>query len=146
MKRKAKTFIPLLLCLVAPILIGCPEREHVRADYVGDWRNDDRETDGVTRIVITLEDLAGNDQLLIHPYGACVPDDCDWGTNWALWDQNGENFGGYEATTFFEFGHQRVDIWMTLNRQTRTLWVLVEHSFDSEGQDYWTFEPYHKYG
>jgi hypothetical protein len=46
------------------------------AQYSATWVNDDPNTGGITKIIITN---AGQ-TLNIHPYGKCHPTDCDWGT------------------------------------------------------------------
>src|SRR5262249_33807187 len=62
--------------------------------FIGDWQNEDPETRGVVRVLITCEqpsvealvglaaaascDPASND-LGVHMWGACVPQPCDWG-------------------------------------------------------------------
>lgn len=45
--------------------------------YAGTWLNDDSNTSGVTKIIITH---LGGQNLGVHPYGKCYPFDCDWGT------------------------------------------------------------------
>lgn len=47
----------------------------IPSDFVGDWLNEDPDTAGITRIEITQN---GN-ELGAHEWGACTPEDCDWG-------------------------------------------------------------------
>lgn len=42
--------------------------------YIGDWKNDDSETRGVTRFSIAR----APDGLTLHAWGKCSPVDCDW--------------------------------------------------------------------
>ncbi|MBU1168070.1 MAG: hypothetical protein KKD44_00755 [Proteobacteria bacterium] len=44
--------------------------------FIGNWLNEDPETGGITRVEIVLN---GSD-LRVHEWGACLPVDCDWGT------------------------------------------------------------------
>jgi hypothetical protein len=44
------------------------------ASYAGDWIND--QSGGIDRMIIT----ASGDTISIHPFSACAPSDCDWGT------------------------------------------------------------------
>ncbi|MCC6699745.1 MAG: hypothetical protein IT365_29245 [Candidatus Hydrogenedentes bacterium] len=142
MYRRLVSLKLFALCVVALALIGCPERENVPADYVGDWRNDDRETGGITRMIITREE---DDRLQVHVYGACVPSDCDWGTEWTLWVQGVNGWGSWEVSTIYRFENDDVRIVMELDRQTRTLWVVIDWFFLSD-QHFWTEETFHKYG
>lgn len=65
MNRKMIFVLPVLLCL--PIsMFGSIDR------FIGQWRTTGR---GLTRIQIYF---SGN-QLQIHTFGSCVPQDCDWG-------------------------------------------------------------------
>jgi hypothetical protein len=41
----------------------------------GNWKNDNAQTRGVTRLEIQQEGQA----LLVHAWGACRPQECDWG-------------------------------------------------------------------
>ncbi len=43
--------------------------------FVGRWRNEDPETDGITRVSIRE---SGN-ALVVHMWGACIPVECYWG-------------------------------------------------------------------
>lgn len=59
---------------------GTPVPESVRPQtavgYRGNWVNDDPQTNDISRLIITSE----GSTLTVHAYGACSPDDCDWGT------------------------------------------------------------------
>ena len=54
------------------------------ADFAGDWINDDPNTTGMTRLIITNE----QNLMSIHGYGKCRPLDCDWGTVTAKFTAN----------------------------------------------------------
>jgi hypothetical protein len=45
------------------------------SQFTGDWKNTDPKTRGITTLIITGN---GND-LRIHAWGKCHPQDCDWG-------------------------------------------------------------------
>lgn len=45
-------------------------------DFLGDWINVDRDTSGMTRLII--EQINGS-TVSFHGYGRCHPTDCDWG-------------------------------------------------------------------
>ena len=46
------------------------------ARYRGHWVNDDPHTNSIRRLIISGE----GGTLAVHGYGACGPDECDWGT------------------------------------------------------------------
>ena len=50
------------------------------APIVGTWIADDPATRGLVKIVIA----ASGSTLTVHPYGACSPKPCDWGTQPAI--------------------------------------------------------------
>jgi hypothetical protein len=148
MKGNSTILFPLLLCLVAPVLVGCPERENVARDYIGDWRNDDRDTDFITRIIISPyeegQDLNVQDTFLrIQVYSHCEPEDCDWGLD-TLWVWCGLA-PEYEVATKYEL--EAYDVWVdaVLDRSTRVLTVLERH--EPEGlPDFEIVYSFHKYG
>ena len=43
--------------------------------YLGDWKNEDTETRSVARFSVANE----QGKLVVHAWGKCSPDDCDWG-------------------------------------------------------------------
>ena len=44
------------------------------AQYNGTWANDDANTSGITRIIISNNQST----VTVHPFGKCSPTDCDW--------------------------------------------------------------------
>ena len=61
--------------------------------YTGNWVNDDPNTRGDTRLVISNAGLV----LTVHGYGACSPTDCDWGTR-------SGTYTGAPFVILFDFG------------------------------------------
>lgn len=148
MKRKNKILFQLLLCLVAPVLVGCPERDNVADDYVGEWWNDDRETDYITRIIITPYDDDDDDMTMhVQVFAACVPDECDWGIETAWFHQN---FPTYELQSKYEFASEEVWVMMDLDRSTHVLTVLESHVFgrfeDDDERNWEIVHSFHEYG
>jgi len=43
--------------------------------FIGNWKNDNPQTRGITRLEVRQEGEA----VLVHAWGACSPQDCDWG-------------------------------------------------------------------
>ena len=46
--------------------------------FLGEWTNIDKDTGGIRRLVISGPEEG--DRLRVQAFGACQPDDCDWGT------------------------------------------------------------------
>jgi serine/threonine-protein kinase len=68
------------------------------AKYDGTWVNDDPNTRGITRLIITNS----GDAITVHGYGACVPSDCDWNTRTAT-------YSGDPFVILFDFGNGLTD-------------------------------------
>jgi hypothetical protein len=43
--------------------------------FIGEWKNEDSQTHGVTRFSVAG---SSSDELTVHPWGKCLPVDCDW--------------------------------------------------------------------
>jgi hypothetical protein len=43
--------------------------------YLGNWKNVDANTSGITRIELTKS----GGKIFVHAWGKCHPEDCDWG-------------------------------------------------------------------
>ena len=62
------------VCLALGHSIGAAQTAD---DFAGVWVNVNPKTGGMSRIV--LSSAAGGTEMVVHGFGACVPDDCDWG-------------------------------------------------------------------
>ena len=72
-------YVTLCLMLAGAMALAAQEGEQVPAgtsQFLGAWRNDNPDTKGVTRFEI--EDRGK--RITVHAWGACRPNDCDWGT------------------------------------------------------------------
>jgi hypothetical protein len=67
--RNVSLGISLSLMLAGTLSAASPAR------YLGNWKNADGNTGGVTRLVITGAGV----NLKLHAFGKCSPTDCDWG-------------------------------------------------------------------
>ena len=65
------------------------------AQYDGNWVNDDPNTSGITKLVITHDNQ--NQTITVHGYGKCRPTDCDWNTR-------SREFTGSPFVILFDFG------------------------------------------
>lgn len=99
-----------------------------QSPFVGDWKNDDSQTQGVTRFSV-----AGSspDELTVHPWGKCAPVDCDWKESSAtvsndilsvLWDRgfatcawwvSRETDGRLRVSEHIHFADGRKDVYAT---------------------------------
>lgn len=76
-----KTSSPRVLMLLAAVLGGLllaltvQAADHPTTPFVGDWCNRDFNTREVTRVHIYLR--GGN--VMVHMWGRCHPNECDWG-------------------------------------------------------------------
>lgn len=101
------------------------EAEARLEDFVGQWQNVDADTGGITKIHI---DRVGN-SLNVHSWGACVPQDCDHGTNTVAFEGNPVVIGR-------EFSFKRETLTLTLLRNGE-LRVLSDNVFtDGTNRDY----------
>jgi hypothetical protein len=72
----------LILVLLVSLLIGCSGGNGVTPSleaekFVGFWVNEDEDNGGITKIDITK----AGDTILVHMWGKCHPEDCDWGVS-----------------------------------------------------------------
>jgi hypothetical protein len=68
----------ILIILILPFLFSsCKEEETVEPTqpFTSDWINIDPATSNITRVSFDVT----SDALAVEMWGACVPDDCDWG-------------------------------------------------------------------
>ncbi len=63
------------------------------SQYSGTWVNDDSGTGGVTHIVISNTGQTLN----VHPYGKCLPSDCDWGVKSQAFSTEPFVIGGFPS-------------------------------------------------
>ena len=79
----SKTVTPFVL--LAMLTAGCgdgsrfPIQPSLADPFLGMWFNEDPETRNITRVQI----VRGNSNLVVRMWGACIPEDCDWGTQTA---------------------------------------------------------------
>lgn len=59
------------------------------SEFSGIWVNDDEEARGITKCKIRYE----NGRFIVQMWGACVPEDCDWGEQTSKpINENADNF------------------------------------------------------
>jgi thiol-disulfide isomerase/thioredoxin len=61
--------------LFALVLAFSPVQPVPPDPLVGSWINQNPATPGITQVIVRRE----RDDLLVHAWGKCVPEDCDWG-------------------------------------------------------------------
>ena len=73
-----KLMIIVLLVLISGITFGQNNvdlRNELVSRLVGEWKNIDPNTGGITKVIVTIE----NNELAINAFGKCHPTDCEWG-------------------------------------------------------------------
>lgn len=60
---------------IATYAFSQPQDQSMTNPWVGEWTNADSHTGDVTKLVVTVR----ADQVFAQGYGACKPQDCDWG-------------------------------------------------------------------
>jgi hypothetical protein len=106
----------------------------------GTWYSTDKATRGIVKLVLTAKD----DALIVHAYGACVPDPCDWG------EVRGEvfaaNVSGREAMAFtarYDFGFMETALAVYYKGGILVLDSFNTFKDDSGRSSYFTREFYH---
>jgi hypothetical protein len=110
------------------------------SQLLGTWWSTDKATRGIRKLVLSEE----NGALLIHAFGTCVPELCDWGKIAAV--PYAANVTSREAMAFtarYDFGFMETTLAVYMKGG-----ILVLDSFntfkDSSGRcDYFTREFYH---
>ena len=74
-------------------------------DYVGNWKNVNEYTTGLTYLYITKID---DNTLAFHAYAECTPNDCDWSSMTGSDPQTG--FGAPPITATYDFGYKTIEI------------------------------------
>lgn len=69
--------------------VADPGNDQLSNVLLGTWVNSDKDTDGVTKLSVTQSRFTGTVKGQV--WGACSPDDCDWGTD--TMDLLGSNVG-----------------------------------------------------
>ena len=67
-----------ILVLLSGITFGQKNidlRNELVSRLVGEWKNIDPNTGGITKVIVTIE----NNELAISAFGKCHPTDCEWG-------------------------------------------------------------------
>lgn len=93
-KLKTMSFM-LILLLCLSIIVGCTticsmfcadcyNNKLFYQQVKGSWYNIDENTGGVTKITIEKPDS----EIFVQAWGACVPQDCDWGRTLGIIDAN----------------------------------------------------------
>jgi hypothetical protein len=71
-----KVLFTLIVSLAVLVLLAGGLVAHAQLDlFTGTWTNIDPNTGGVTKLVIN----ASGSNVTVHAWGACEPEDCDWG-------------------------------------------------------------------
>jgi hypothetical protein len=80
-------------------------RETAVPDYAGAWKNENPDTDNITRFEISQTGIAAQ----VHMWGKCHPQDCDWGEAAGAYDSRNDTL---VVTWTFDFKGETQ--WLTL--------------------------------
>ena len=106
----------------------------------GTWLNTDKRTRGIARMVLTVRDGA----LVVHAYGACEPELCDWGeVEGAAFSSGVGSPDGMAFTASYDFGFMETSLAVYLKGG-----ILVLDSFNtfkdgSSRSNYFSREFFH---
>jgi hypothetical protein len=120
-----------------------PAVDEVQLDVsglLGTWWNTDKATRGISKLVLSED----GPSLIVHAFGACLPDACDWGKAKAV--SFSASVASREAmafTTHYDFGFMETTLAVYMKGG-----ILVLDSFnafkDSSGRcDYFSREFFH---
>lgn len=127
------------------------EKEHLRAAAImplalnlsplaGTWLNCNNKTPGLVKVVITV---SGN-AVSVHPFGACVPTPCDWGTvNGLAYANNVSATPAAAITAKFKFSFKETIMTGHLDYGVLVLETFNHFTDNSGRSDYATREFMH---
>ena len=110
--------------------------------FVGTWINtNDSARHKIARVVISIKDGS----LVVHAYGDCSPDLCDWGE--VVADVFAENISAHEAMSLsavYDFGY--VEAYLQSNLKHGTLVIATCNKFkdDNGRSNYYTREFFYQ--
>jgi hypothetical protein len=107
---------------------------------LGTWHSTDKATRGIVKLVLTAKDGA----LIVHAYGACEPELCDWGA--VRGEVFAANVSGREAMAFtavYDFGFMETSLAVYYKGGILVLDSFNAFKDDSGRSSYFTREFYH---
>lgn len=107
---------------------------------VGTWLNTDKRTGGINKLILRPVDGA----LLVHAFGACEPEPCDWGEVQAYAFSSGVSSSEAMAfTALFDFGFMETSIAVYLKGGIMVLDSFNTFRDDSGRANYFSREFFH---
>jgi hypothetical protein len=104
------------------------------ADYLGDWRNSDPNTRGITRVSLNNE----GSTLQLQAWGKCHPTDCDWGkTDATAFARNVGSRPGTDILSveaLFKTGFSETKVVMELQEKSTMKVDTSDHFTDNSGR------------
>jgi hypothetical protein len=124
-----------LIGMTAAAALAAMPAEAAMGDFVGRWANTDRNTGGLTRIVITQQ---GRGQLQVQGFGQCSPRDCDWGTTrlnlYAPSAGDPLARSARHGTANFRHGFKRTLLTLTLVNDSTMRYCTYDNFTDNSGR------------
>ena len=96
--------------------------------FIGYWENIDPNTRSITKVQIREE----NNQIFIHIWGACLPEDCDWGENIPDSYDSGNNIIFLTWNQDFAIKNQQIDLLSDESLQVNTHVHFIDNSGRSD--------------
>ena len=107
---------------------------------VGTWFNTDKNTRGITKLVLTRDD----DDLKVRAFGACDPELCDWGVVPGLAFSSGVSSPeGMAFTALFDFGFMETLLAVYLKGGILVLDSFNTFKDDTDRANYFSREFFH---
>ena len=122
----------LVMATALTVMTGAPAFADPPNIMLGTWVNEDSNTKGITRLVITQ---AGN-SYEVQGFGKCHPTDCDWGkTEFVIRDHFG--FGSSPtplAAAIYETHFSKISLLITLESDSRIAVNALTDFTDKSGR------------
>lgn len=106
-------------------------------EFIGSWRNLDSNTGSITKVQIRME----NNEIFIHMWGKCHPEDCDWG------EEKPESYDSKSRTIFmtwktgFSIISQQINLLSDGNLQVNSHTHFID---ESNRADYDSLDIFYK--
>lgn len=106
------------------LITGCLEKTSQIDKFLGYWANEDKDTNSITKVDIAK---VGND-IVVHMWGKCHPDDCDWGISTT--DISDADDGILNLTWIFDFAIETQELSVLSDGRLKVVAFVKFHEDD----------------
>ena len=125
MKFKKNLKLIIIVAIVCILLIaGCLEKTSQIDKFLGYWENEDKDTNSITKVDIAK---VGNN-IVVHIWGKCYPDDCDWGISTT--DISDADDGILNLTWIFDFAIETQELSVLSDGRLKVITFVKFHEDD----------------